>query len=316
MFAGLTYSNDRRREAAGSKNEELIFLRYEGPIYRPPSEADSLLIQATLGCPHNKCTFCMIYKKGPAYRVRPVKDICEDIDAARETYGDHVKTLFFPSGNTIAMPTGDLAAICRHALKRFPHLQRITVYGSSRYIVKKGLDDLQTLRASGLRRIHVGLESGDDQVLQRVKKGTTAAEQIAAGRLVKAADIELSEYVILGLGGIERSEAHARHTAAALNAIAPDFVRLRTLIPKVNTLLLHEIQKGRFQLLSPHAVLRETRLLLENLVCPTLLTSDHYSNYLNLAGRLPGDKGRLLEVVDDALTWDANRFRPMVVGTQ
>jgi radical SAM superfamily enzyme YgiQ (UPF0313 family) len=291
-------------------------LQFEGPIYRPPSEADSLLIQATVGCPHNKCTFCMIYKQGPPYRVRPVKDICEDIDAARAEYGENVKTLFFPSGNTIAMPTRELAAICRHAVKRFPMLQRITVYGSSRYIVQKGLDDLKILRAAGLSRIHVGLESGDDQVLQRVKKGTTAAEQIAAGRLVRRAGIELSEYVILGLGGAELSEPHARHTAAALNAIVPDFVRLRTLVPKINTLLLHEIKKGRFQLLSPHDVLRETRQLVEGLECQTVLTSDHYSNYLDLNGRLPDDKPRLLDTVDQALTWDESRFRSMFVGTQ
>jgi radical SAM superfamily enzyme YgiQ (UPF0313 family) len=291
-------------------------VRYEGPIYRPPSEADSLLIQATVGCPHNQCTFCMIYKQGPPYRVRPVADICEDIDAALETYGDRVKTLFFPSGNTIAMPTRELAAICRHAVQRFPDLERITVYGSSRYIVQKGLDDLKALRAAGLRRIHVGLESGDNQVLQRVKKGTTTAEQIAAGRLVRQAGIELSAYVVLGLGGIELSEPHARNTAAALNAIAPDFVRLRTLVPKVNTLLLHDIRKGRFQLLSPHEVLRETRQLVERLDCHTLLASDHYSNYLDLNGRLPDAKPRLLEAIDQALTWDASRFRPMVVGTQ
>ncbi|MCB2167666.1 MAG: radical SAM protein [Deltaproteobacteria bacterium] len=291
-------------------------MQFEGPIYRPPSEADSLLIQATVGCPHNKCTFCMIYKQGPPYRVRPVKDICEDIDAARAEYGENVKTLFFPSGNTIAMPTRELAAICRHAVKRFPMLQRITVYGSSRYIVQKGLDDLKILRAAGLSRIHVGLESGDDQVLQRVKKGTTAVEQIAAGRLVRRAGIELSEYVILGLGGAELSEPHARHTAAALNAIVPDFVRLRTLVPKINTLLLHEIKKGRFQLLSPYDVLRETRQLVEGLECQTVLTSDHYSNYLDLNGRLPDDKPRLLDTVDQALTWDESRFRSMFVGTQ
>lgn len=291
-------------------------MRYEGPIYRPPSEADSLLIQATVGCPHNKCSFCMIYKQGPPYRVRPVKDICADIDAAHSEFGENVKTLFFPSGNTIAMPTRELAAICRHAVKRFPTLKRITVYGSSRYIVQKGLEDLKTLRAAGLSRIHVGLESGDDPVLQRVKKGTTAAEQIVAGRLIRQAGIELSEYVILGLGGTERSEPHARHTAAALNAIVPDFVRLRTLVPKVNTLLLHEVKKGRFQLLSPHDVLRETRQLVESLQCHTVLTSDHYSNYLDLNGRLPDDKPRLLDLIDSALTWDEKRFRPIFIGTQ
>lgn len=291
-------------------------MRYEGPIYRPPSEADSLLIQATVGCPHNKCSFCMIYKKGPPYRVRPVADICADIDTASEIYGDWARTLFFPAGNTIAMPAADLAAICRHARKRFPALTRITVYGSSAYIVKKRADELKALREAGLSRIHVGLESGDDEVLARIKKGTMAAEQIEAGLMVKAAGIELSEYVILGIGGVARSEAHARNTAKVLSAIAPHFVRLRTLVPKINTLLLHQIKKGRFRLLTPHQVLAETRLLLERLDCPTHLASDHYSNYINLTGELPADRARLLADIDEALTWGPERFRPTVVGTQ
>ena len=291
-------------------------MRYEGPIYRPPSEADSLLIQATVGCPHNKCTFCMVYKKGPLYRVRPVKEICEDIDEALELYGDTVKSLFFPAGNTIAMPTAQLAAICRYSSKKFRNLQRITVYGSSRYIAQKGLAELITLRKAGLSRIHVGLESGDDQVLKRVKKGTNAAEQIKAGRLVKEAGIELSEYVILGLGGAGSSQSHAVKTAEALNAIEPDFVRLRTLVPKINTLLLHEIKKGRFQLLSAHQVLRQTQLLLENLQCQTNLASDHYTNYLDLCGKLPEDKHRLFGEIDRALERAPSSFRPFFIGNQ
>jgi radical SAM superfamily enzyme YgiQ (UPF0313 family) len=291
-------------------------LRYEGPIYRPPSEADSLLIQATIGCPHNKCTFCMVYKKGPAFRVRPVKEICEDMEEARKVYGDRVRTLFFPAGNTIAMPTEELAAICRFAGEQFPHLERITVYGSSQYIARKSLEELKTLREAGLSRIHVGLESGDDEVLRRVKKGTTAAEQIEAGRALMQAGIELSEYVVLGLGGRERTREHALATADVLSAIEPDFVRLRTLVPKINTLLLHQIKKGRFQLLSPHQVLLETRQLLENLVCSTTLTSDHYTNYINLAGHLPEDKNRLLNEIDHALVLDESQFRPFFVGTQ
>jgi radical SAM superfamily enzyme YgiQ (UPF0313 family) len=291
-------------------------LRYQGPIYRPPSEADSLLIQATVGCPHNKCSFCMIFKQGPPYRVRPVAEICADIDAAREAYGERVRTLFFPAGNTIAMPTADLVAICRHARERFPALTRITVYGSSPYIVKKGLADLKALRAAGLSRVHVGMESGDDTVLDRIKKGTTAAEQIEAGLMIKAAGIELSEYVILGIGGAARSESHALNTARALSAIAPDFVRLRTLVPKINTLLLHQIKKDRFQLLTPHQVLAETRLLVEHLDGSTCLTSDHYSNYINLSGHLPEEKPRLLAEIDTALTWETERFPPTVVGTQ
>ena len=137
-----------------------VNLSFEGPIYRPPSEADSLLIQATVGCPHNKCTFCMVYKRGPRYRVRPVSEICADIDEASDRYGTLVRSIFFPAGNTIAMPTKDLAAICRYCGMKFPNLQRMTVYGSSQYIVQKGLSDMKLLREAGLSRIHVGLESG------------------------------------------------------------------------------------------------------------------------------------------------------------
>ena len=172
------------------------------------------------------------------------------------------------------------------------------------------------LREAGLNRIHAGLESGDDEILRRVKKGTNASEQIKAGKITKAAGIELSEYVILGLGGVGRSEIHALRTAEAINEIEPDFVRLRTLVPKINTLLLHEIKKGRFQLLSPYQVLQETRLLLENLLCRTILTSDHYTNYLDLSGNLPEDRDRLLAEIDQALNWDSSRFRPLFIGTQ
>jgi radical SAM superfamily enzyme YgiQ (UPF0313 family) len=258
----------------------------------------------------------MIYKKGPLYRIRPVKEICEDIDEAVDIYGEKVKSVFFPAGNSIAMPARDLTAICAYSMLKFRGLQRITVYGSSQYIAKKGPADLAKLAEAGLSRIHVGLESGDDVILKRVKKGTSASEQIKAGRMVKQAGMELSEYVILGLGGEERSEMHTLKTAEAINAIEPDFVRLRTLVPKINTLLLHEIKKGRFQLLSPYKVLKETRRLLENLHCQTSLTSDHYTNYLNLSGNLPEDKNRLIGEIDRALTWDPGRFRPFFIGTQ
>ena len=291
-------------------------MHYEGPIYRPPSEADSLLIQATVGCPYNKCSFCMVYKKGPPYRVRPVEEICEDIREARSLYGAVVQTIFFPAGNTIAMPTEDLAHICRFARRQFPQVRRITVYGSSQYIARKGVKELKVLRDAGLSRIHVGLESGDDEILKRIKKGTNASEQIKAGCFVEEAGIELSEYVVLGLGGEERTAQHAEATARVLNAIGPDFVRLRTLVPKVNTLLLHQINKGRFQLLSPHQVLAETRDLIEGLKCPTILMSDHYTNYINLEGRLPQDKKRLLGEIDQAMMLDEGKFRSLFVGTQ
>ena len=291
-------------------------MRYEGPVYRPPSEANSLLIQATVGCPHNTCTFCMVYKKGPRYRVRPAADIKEDLDAAREAYGTDVRCLFLPAGNTVAMPVEPLAEICRHTRTIFPRLERITVYGSSKYINEKGLEAMRTLREAGLSRIHVGLESGDDEVLRRIKKGATREEQITAGRIVCEAGIELSEYVMLGIGGKERSHEHATATASALNEIEPDFLRLRTFVPKINTPLLRHIERGEFHMLGPHEVLEETRLLLEQLDIDVPVFSDHYTNYINLEGRLPRDKGKMLAALDDALTCDEGSFRPYFVGTQ
>jgi len=258
----------------------------------------------------------MVYKKGPAYRVRPVQEICEDITEARKIYGGRVRTLFFPAGNTIAMPTRDLSYICRFATETFPSLKRITVYGSSQYIVEKEPQELKLLKMGGLSRIHVGLESGDDEILRKVKKGTNALEHVEAGRFVKEARMELSEYVVLGLGGLERTKEHAAATATVLNAIEPDFVRLRTLVPKINTLLLHQIKKGLFQPLSPHQVLKETRELLTNLECRTHLTSDHYTNYINLTGRLPEDKEKLLIEIEQALMTDETQFRPFFIGTQ
>ncbi|MDD3579851.1 MAG: radical SAM protein [Desulfobacca sp.] len=291
-------------------------MRYEGPIYRPPSEADSLLIQATVGCPHNQCTFCMVYKNGIKYKVRPIAEIKADLEEARQVYGDRVQTLFFPAGNTIAMPTAALAEICRYSYSLFPLLRRITVYGSAQFIYRKGLEQLRVLAAAGLKRIHIGLESGDDVILTRIKKGSTAQEQIAAGQMLRQVGIEVSEYVMLGIGGTDRSEAHARLTAQAINHIQPDFLRLRTLVPKINTPLLEDVRAGRFQMCSPHQVLHETLTLIEGLTVPTQVVSDHYTNYVNLAGRLPQDKERLLDTLKNALQLDETAFRPFFIGTQ
>jgi len=291
-------------------------MRYEGPIYRPPSEADSLLIQATIGCPHNRCTFCMVYKNGPRYRARPVNDIKEDMLEARRVYGPHVRTLFLPAGNTIAMKTEDLAEICRFARATFPTLERITVYGSSQFIHKKGPGQLEELARAGLGRIHVGLESGDDITLKRIRKGTNARQHIEAGGWLMAAGIELSLYAILGIGGQERTGEHAEETARVINQIGPDFVRLRTFVPKINTPLLEDVMAGRFQMLGPHGVLKETRNLLEHLTISTTLTSDHYTNYINLHGRLPQDKPKLLDQISLALKRDESECRPFFIGTE
>jgi len=211
-------------------------MRYQGPIYRPPSEAGSLLIQATLGCPHNKCTFCMIYKNGPRFKIRSLDAIEADLQQARRIYGHSVRTLFLPAGNTIAMPTGQLAAVCRSAREIFPHL--------------------------------------------------------------------------------ERSRAHARNTADALNQVDPDFIRLRTFVPKVNTPLLVAVQDGSFRVMGPHGILKETAMLIRHLAVTSQLTSDHYTNYLNLHGRLPEAKPRLLSEIAAALLRDESEFRSFFIGSQ
>ncbi|WP_319525008.1 radical SAM protein [uncultured Desulfosarcina sp.] len=291
-------------------------MHYEGPIYRPPSEAHSLLVQATVGCSHNRCTFCMVYKNGPRYRVRPVADIIADLDEARQTYGDGVRRVFFPAGNTIAMRTEDLCHICAYAHRIFPHLERVTVYGSSQYIHKKGPGDLKRLADAGLSRIHVGLESGDDVILRLIKKGTTADQQVQAGVWTMAAGIQLSLYVILGIGGTDRTVAHASRTAQVLNRIAPDFIRLRTFVPKIDTPMLKMVQNNAFGMLGPHGVLKETANLIRLLDAPSHLTSDHYTNYINLEGRLPECRGRLLAMIDAALKRPESDFRPFFIGDQ
>ncbi len=288
---------------------------YEGPIYRPPSEANSLLIQATVGCPHNKCTFCMVYKNGPKFRIRPVEEIKGDMDEAA-VLGNRVKTLFFPAGNTIIMKTDDLVNICEYARVKFPNLERITVYGSSQYINKKSVDDLKRLAKAGLTRIHVGLESGDSVILERVKKGSTPEIHVEAGLKLKEAGIELSEYVVLGLGGKERTKEHVSETLAVLNKIDPDYVRLRTFMPKINTPMLEDVREGRFEVLTPHEVLDEIRRLIEGLDVTSIVASDHYTNYVYVDGKLPGDRELMLSVIEGALKNDESQFRPFIIGRE
>jgi len=290
-------------------------MRYEGPIYRPPSEARSLLVQATVGCPHNRCTFCLVYKN-LRFKIRSVLEIKEDLEEAARVYGDRVRTLFFPAGNTIAMPTEDLAEVCRQARALFPGLTRITVYGSSQFIVKKGLAGLRLLAEAGLTRIHVGWESGDDEILGAINKGATRAVHAEAARLLREAGIELNAYVILGIGGQEGSAAHARETAALVNEAPPDVLRLRTFVPKVNTPLLEDVLAGRFRMLSPHQVLAETVALLEGITAPVRVESDHYTNYINVSGDLPQDREKMLATLKEALTRPESEFRPFFIGTE
>ena len=284
-------------------------MRYEGTVYRPPSEAGSLIIQATVGCPHNKCTFCAMYK-GSRFKIRSVKEVKEDLDMARDYYGGQVRSVFFADGNTIIMKTPQLVEIFSYTREIFPNLERITLYGSARFILLKSLEELVTLREAGLKRIHSGLESGDDEVLSFLKKGVTSAQAIEAGRNVMEAGIELSEYYIVGAGGTALSRQHAINSGKTLKAINPDFIRLRTMMPARRAPLYDLFKDGSFVLLRPHQALKETRLLLENLEgADSWFLSDHVSNYWPVNGKLPGDREKMLKDIDHALSLDEENFR-------
>ncbi|MDI6732507.1 MAG: radical SAM protein [Planctomycetota bacterium] len=287
-------------------------MRYEEPIYRPPSEADSLLIQATIGCPHNKCTFCGMYKD-KTFRIRSVQEIKEDILLAKQFYGDTVESIFFPDGNSIIMKTTQLEEIFRFAHQTFPGLRRITMYASAKFLRFKSLEDLKRLKTAGLNRLHKGLESGYDEILKRIQKGADSKLMIETALRVKNAGIELSEYVLIGIGGKDFSREHTMATADVLNKIDPDFIRLRTWVPVPNAPLYQDYLSGKFQLLSPHEALRETRLLLERLEVSCLFLSDHISNFVNISGHLPRDKESMLSKIDEMLELSESRFRPAII---
>jgi radical SAM superfamily enzyme YgiQ (UPF0313 family) len=288
-------------------------LRYSEPVFRPPCEAASLIIQATIGCPHNRCSFCSMYKQ-KKYRVRPVLEIKEDIDMARRVWANP-SSVFLADGNTIAMRNADLIEVLDYLNAAFPGLERISCYGGARFIRGRDVGDLACLREHGLKIIYMGLESGDDEVLRRVRKGVTADDCVRAAEKVKAAGIQLSAYVLAGLGGRERSREHAINSALTLNRMKPDYIRIRTLVILPGVPLFEQISKGEFEECSGREIAQETRLLLSRLeVEGAMFLSDHVSNYLPLYGRLPDDRDELLAAIDRVLAHpDPPVLKPRII---
>ncbi|MHA1209594.1 MAG: radical SAM protein [Candidatus Freyarchaeota archaeon] len=270
---------------------------FEFPPYRPPSEAYSMLIRVTRNCPWNRCAFCNMYK-GQRFSRRPLEDVKRDISMAAEVYGER-PTMFWGDSNSIILKTEELEELLNHTYKVYPNLKRVTSYARAKTIIRtKTVQELKRLHEAGLTRLHVGLETGDDWLLRFINKGATAEEMVKAGRMVVESGIELSEYVILGLGGVERSETHAKETAKVLNQIDPAFIRVRTLVPIPTTPLYEVFEKGLLHLCSPLDVLKETRTLIAELEVNSEFLSDHVSNYLPVNGKLPEDKDDLLEYLD------------------
>ena len=270
----------------------------QGPI-RPPSEAASLLVRVSRNCPWNHCAFCPVYK-GSKFSLRPVEEVLADLDAMKDVFGDHPRTVFLQDANPVLTRPDDLIQIVEGIRARFPRVHRITAYARSHTLARRTVEDLTRIREAGLDRLHVGLESGCDDVLKMVKKGTTSAEQIKAGRRAKEAGFELSHYVMPGLGGREHTDAHADDTAAVLQAAGPDFIRLRTTAVIPGTPLAELEAKGEFQPLTEVELVAEIRRFLEGLRgLETRLESDHMLNLLmELRGDLPRELDRLIGTCD------------------
>ena len=270
-----------------------------GPI-RPVDEADSLLIRTTRGCPWNKCEFCVNYKDMP-FTKRSLEDIKKDISAASDYYGGHAfKTCFLQDGDSFIMKTGELLEILDFLKQHFPALKRVSSYGRSQTMIKKSPAEISAICDAGLNLLYCGMESGSDAVLKNVKKGVTAADHIKAAKMARQAGMELSEFIILGLGGRERWQEHAIETAQTLNRINPDFIRILTIGVKPGSGLEKQILSGKFELQSEKNLIEEQRLLIENLDGVTSYYVNHHSVDLLLEarGQLPDDKSKLLSIMD------------------
>ena len=284
-------------------------MRYEGDIYRPPGEWKSYLLQTTIGCSNNTCTFCGMYldKK---FHIRPMADILEDIRMAKAYYGD-VERVFLCDGDAIIMRTQELLTILEALHRAFPSLQRVTTYAGPRSTLAKTPEELRTLREAGLTRAYLGVETGCDALLKQVKKGVDAAQMLEAGVRLREAGMDLWVMVILGLAGTgEPSRRHMLDTAAMMNEMKPRHLSALTLTLDPGTELYQDYRAGRFHPITPRESLLEAKLLLENLtVDPLHFTCNHASNYLPLKGGLPEDRDRFLAMLDRALAGE-QELRP------
>lgn len=278
-------------------------MRYDSDLlYRPPGEWKSYLLQVTMGCSHNKCTFCAMYKD-KRFRVRPIAQVLEDIDMAGRHYGKGLERVFLMDGDSIAIKTEDMLKILHKLHKTFPNLQKVTTYAGPRSTLSKSVDELKALRKAGLGRAYLGVESGSDAVLKYVDKGVSADEMLKAGQNLVEAGIDLWAIIMMGLTGRDGDwEEHMMSTAKMMNAMKPRHLSAMTFGPAAGTILGDAVNEGRFLVCTPDQILEECRVLIANLdVDPLHFTSNHASNYLPLKGSLPEERAKFLEMIDGAL---------------
>jgi radical SAM superfamily enzyme YgiQ (UPF0313 family) len=283
----------------------------EQVIVRPPSEANSFLLPVTLGCSHNKCTFCGTYT-GIKFRIRPLEDIKRDIDKVAEHYSWSMRRVFLENGDALICPQHRLVEVLKYLNDKFPNLEKIGTYATPRSALIKSVDELKELKQLGLKIAYLGVETGDEALLKKINKGTSYEEIVEAGRKIKQGGITLSVTVILGLGGIEGSNKHALGTARILTDLDPDFAGALTLMLVPGTPLHKEWEEGKFTIISPFQSLEELKLIIENSnFTNCFFTANHASNYLPIKARLPEQKAEMLKLINEVLTSkDMSRLRP------
>lgn len=274
-------------------------IRYEGAVYRPPSEARSLIIQVTIGCSHNQCTFCSMYKD-EKFRVRSFDEIKADLMSGRRMYG-RIRRIFLADGDALIVKTQMLLDILACIRELFPECERVGIYATPADILRKSEEELLQLKEAGLGIFYIGIESGDDEILEDIRKGVSAQEMIDAGRKAKKIGIPISLTLISGIGGLAKMRQHAENSARVISEICPDYASFLTLMLVEGTQLHRQYKKGEFQIPTPNQAMEEMRIFLEKVDAPgCVFRANHASNYVALAGVLNQDRERLIAEIDEA----------------
>jgi radical SAM superfamily enzyme YgiQ (UPF0313 family) len=274
----------------------------EGTLYRPPSEANSYILQATIGCSWNKCTYCDMYRE-KTFRLRDVSDCLAELREVGSSYGNRIDKLFIADGDPLVMPMEHWLPILQTARQYLPNLRQISCYALASNVLEKTPEQLKTLRENGLSLLYIGPESGDEITLKRIAKGLSAADHVQAAEMAHTAGMALSVIVLLGVGGIERSQAHAQATAELITAMKPEFLAALTTMIIPNTPLYRMEAKGLFKLPPIEMILQEIRTIVaQSQLTHTVFRTNHASNYLPLGGILPNDRQRIVETINQALS--------------
>jgi len=285
-------------------------MRYEGKVYRPPSEANSLILQATLGCSYNRCSFCAMYldKK---FRMKPLEELEEDIRLARAALGSDVSRVFLADGDALIMGMDRLKKVLLMILQAFPDLRRISSYATPQALLRKSVDDLKELKELKLSTLYLGVESGSSKVLERIRKGVDPEEMIEAGQKPVEAGIKLSTMIILGAGSCDLMEEHARESARVISSIGPRFISTLSMMVAPGTPLHDDLEAGRYTPPNPRQTLEELRLFIAGIETDNaIFRSNHVSNFLPLAGTFMKDKTAMLKILDDALNGPVSEVFP------